>query len=477
MGVDLLREHLGTLAVQSRGKRLTRNVTPHPCIVAHAWSARKGHAKTDGGGVSGMRRIPISRIILCVHREGATAALKEEPRAKSPSRHDPRWTYPPPIKDLEAWTALNWDWFDPVHSHRILWPDRDYKPDLDILIAGCGTNQAAVYAFTNRAAKVVAVDISEPALDHQQSLKDKHGLDNLELHLLPIEKLPTLGLEFDLVVATAVLDRLADPLAGMKALAGCLRRDGVIVVTLDAKYGRIGADLLGSVFRDMGLREDNASVKLAKETISLLPKGHPLRNYLKIVDDLQSDAALVDAFLRGDRRTFTVDECIDLVTSAELAFQGWFHKMPYYAHDLFGGKKSKFYPFIDAMPEDKIWSVMERIQTSNTSHFFMACRPDRPKKHYRIDFSNVRSIDYVPQIQARCGVAGTEIFGPGWHLALAPDQAPFLRYIDGRRTIREIAECVARDDAPPEIGTGELGRLGRKLFQSLWRLDFVAMAL
>jgi len=45
MGVDLLREHLGTLAVQSRGKRLTRNLTPHPCIVAHAWSTRKGHVR------------------------------------------------------------------------------------------------------------------------------------------------------------------------------------------------------------------------------------------------------------------------------------------------------------------------------------------------------------------------------------------------------------------------------------------------
>jgi len=59
--------------------------------------------------------------------------------------------------------------------------DREYKADLDILIAGCGTNQAAVFAFMNPDAKVVAVDISQPSLDHQQYLKDKHGLFNLEL--------------------------------------------------------------------------------------------------------------------------------------------------------------------------------------------------------------------------------------------------------------------------------------------------------
>jgi len=49
MGVDLLREHLGTLAVQSGRKRLTRNVTPHPCIVAHGRSACKEQAKTRVG--------------------------------------------------------------------------------------------------------------------------------------------------------------------------------------------------------------------------------------------------------------------------------------------------------------------------------------------------------------------------------------------------------------------------------------------
>ena len=51
MGIDLLREHLGTLAVQSRRQRLTRNVTPHPCIVAHGRSACKDLSKlTEDGG-------------------------------------------------------------------------------------------------------------------------------------------------------------------------------------------------------------------------------------------------------------------------------------------------------------------------------------------------------------------------------------------------------------------------------------------
>ena len=43
------------------------------------------------------------------------------------------WRYPEPIQDLKAWTENNWEWFDPVHAHPILWPDREYKDNLDIL--------------------------------------------------------------------------------------------------------------------------------------------------------------------------------------------------------------------------------------------------------------------------------------------------------------------------------------------------------
>ena len=199
----------------------------------------------------------------------------------------------------------------------------EYKPDADILIAGCGTNQASVFAYTNPAAKVVAVDISQPSLDHQQYLKDKHGLFNLELNLLPIEEVSTLGLDFDLIVSTGVLHHMADPLAGMKALGGCLRQDGALAVMLYSRYGRLGVVLLVSVFRYMDVRHDDSSVKVVNDTFSVLAPEHPVQSYLRIARDLQSsDAALVDTFLHGRQRSYSIDECIDLVTSAGLAFQG-----------------------------------------------------------------------------------------------------------------------------------------------------------
>lgn len=235
--------------------------------------------------------------------------------------------------------------------------------------------------------------------------------------------------------------------------------------------------MLESVFRDMGLHQDDTSVQIVKETISVLSPDHPIHSYMKLARDLQSsDAALVDTFLHGRQRSYTVEACVDLVTSAGLVFQGWLLKAPYYPHDLFE-PPSGVYPALNGLPEAKLWSVMERVQTLNACHFFMACRPERPKESYTIDFSTVDSLDYVPLMRMRCGLSGAEIFRPDWSLSLNAAQLPFVQHVDGRRTIREIAERVAQSGASRRGGAVDIEKFSRRLFQSLWRLDFLAMAL
>jgi hypothetical protein len=249
-----------------------------------------------------------------------------------------------------------------------------------------------------------------------------------------------------------------------------------MAVMLYAKYGRLGVEMLESVFRDMELRQDDASVQVVKETLAVLAPEHPVQSYLRIARDLQSsDAGLVDTFLHGRQRSYTIDGCIDLVASAGLAFQGLLLKAPYYAHDMFTPSNA-FYRAVNELPEHKVWSVMERIQSVNSCHFFMACRSDRPKESYTIDFSSEDSLDYVPMMRMRCGLSGNELFRPDWTINLSTAQMPFLQHVDGRRTIREIAERVGQMESRRAPAT-ELEKFGRKLFQSLWRLDFLAMGL
>ena len=388
--------------------------------------------------------------------------MSSDPRSDVINRQYERWTYPEPITDIPTWLTSHWQWYDPTHAHPILWPDRGYRPDMDILIAGCGTNQAAVFAYNNPEARVVGVDISQASLDHQRFLKDKYGLANLELHLLPIEQLPTLGRQFDLVVSTGVLMVMADPLAGMTALAECVRPDGAVAIMVYAKYGRAGVTLLQSVFRELGLGQDEDSVRMVRLAMSSLGPDHPVRSYFKIANDLEYDAGLVDTFLIGRELTYSVDDCLELIEGAGLVFQTWLTNAPYYAHQYFE-PDNQFYAAVNALPDAKHWSVMDRFRATNGCHFFVACRPERPKESYAIDFASTAALEYVPVFRKRCGLEGDMVFRPDWRKTLAPSHAELLRYVDGSRSIRQIAEQAGHnlDEA-------------RRLFEGLWRLDFLA---
>ena len=399
-----------------------------------------------------------------------------DPRADVVAKQYEKWTYPEPIQNLETWLTNNWQWFDPSHAHRVLWPDRPYQPDMDILIAGCGTNQASVFAYTNRAAKVVAVDVSQASLDHNRYLKDKYSLKNLELHLLPIEDVPSLDKKFDLIVSTGVLHHMAEPKVGMKALADCLRPDGVAAIMLYARYGRTGVELMQAIFRELGLEQNEESLSMVKEATNSLSPSHPLQSYISIAPDLKFDAGMVDTFLHGRDRSYTVEDCLDLVDSAGLVFQDWFLKNSYYPPTL-TEPGNGFYAAVNQLEPQKIWAVMERIKTLNACHFFLACHPSRPEQKYRIDFTSSRALDYVPMLRLRCGIRGDEIYRPGWTVRLDPTHLAFAQHVDGDRSIREIAERVALSGVLANTDQAALEYTGLELFEDLWRTDFVGMDL
>ncbi|MGA0014425.1 MAG: class I SAM-dependent methyltransferase [Burkholderiaceae bacterium] len=384
-----------------------------------------------------------------------------------------RWVYPEPIQDLPAWLASNWQWFDPSHAHRLFWPDRDYRPNLDILIAGCGTNQAAVFAYTNPAARVVAIDVSAASLKHHHFLKEKYGLKNLELHRLPIEEVGSLGHDYDLMVSTGVLHHMADPDAGMRALAGCLRPEGVAAIMLYARYGRIGVEMLQGVFRDLQLAQDEPSLSVVKAGISALAQDHPLRSYLAVAPDLQFDAGLVDTFLHGRDRSYTVADCLDLVNGAGLVFQDWFLKSSYEPVVV---ASDPFLTAIAALPEQERWAAMERINHRNACHFFTACRPERASETYRVDITSNRWLDAVPMFRYRCGLVGETIKRPGWSVTLSPEQFAIMRHVDGQRSTREILamDTSASADASTRL---ERERFAESLFKMLVNRDFLTLAL
>ena len=56
-------------------------------------------------------------------------------------------------------------------------------------------------------------------------------------------------------------------------------------------------------------------------------------------------------------------------------------------------------------------------------------------------------------------------------------QLPFVQQVDGHRTIREIAASAAQSGGSQRGSLADVEKFARRLFQALWRLDFLAMAL
>lgn len=384
------------------------------------------------------------------------------------------WVYPEPIQDLPKWVETNWQWFDPSHSHRLLWPDREYRPGMHVLVAGCGTNQAAVLAYTNPTANVIAIDVSQASLDHHSSLKRAYGLKNLDVRRLAIEEVDALQQEFDLIISTGVLHHMANPQAGMNVLARCLRPDGVIAIMLYARYGRIGVEMMQGLFRDLDLNQDQASLGQVRQALAAIPQEHPLQAYLALAPDLAFDAGIVDTFLHGRDRSFTVEDCLELVTEAGLTFQNWLFQSPYEPPPT---DNNDFILNVAGLPNRSRWSVMERINSTNATHFFTACRTDRPETDYRIDFASPESVNYVPAWRYQCGLDVGEVVRPGWRVSLNPEQRELAAAIDGIRTIGMIISDVSDGVLYEKPKTLDNGLGDDSFFAWLWRRDFISVGL
>jgi len=400
--------------------------------------------------------------------------MSEAPVDDLASRQYDRWSYPLPITDLPGWLQKNWQWFDPSHAHRLFWPDRAYREGLRILVAGCGTSQAAVIAHTNPSAEVIAIDVSQTSLDHHRALSDRHGLSNLRLYRLAIEEVEQLAGHFDLIIATGVLHHLMDPLAGLLALARCLGNDGVIAVMLYARYGRLGVEMMQSVFRDIGFTQSQDSVEQVKHALQGLSPNHPLIPYLQIAPDLHYDAGIVDTFLHGRERSFSVGECFDLVESANLVFQDMFFHAPYSAAAMLD---NPFYARVEALPARHKWSLMERINTANGCHFFTACQRQRPRQNYHIDFASPDVFSYRPALRYRCQQEGTTLRSPNGSLDLEPAECRVIQQMDGTHTIAEIIAWATSSlrMAPPSAPDPTQAVIG--LMEHLWQLDFLQVSL
>ena len=384
-----------------------------------------------------------------------------------------RHPYPPPVDDLDDYRK-RWDDRQRRRADfHLFWPDQPYHEDLSVLVAGCGTSQAAKYALRWPRARVIGIDVSTTSIDKTEALKHKYRLDNLEVHQLPVERATELGQRFEHVVCTGVLHHMPDPDAGLRALRDVLAPNGAMQLMVYAPYGRAGVYLLQAYCRHLGVGSSPAEVQHLAASMRALPQDHPLVPLLRNAPDFRDEAALADALLNPQDRPYSVPQLFDFIGQAGLQFGRWVRQAAYLPQ-CGALASSPHQALLARLPPPAQYAAVELFRGTMVRHNAVAYRNDRPADAQPVGFDDERWLDYVPLrqpdticVQQRLPPGAAAVLINSAHtytdlyLPIDARQKQLFDAIDGERTIGEIA----RKHGDPDTS--------RALFEQLWWYDQV----
>jgi SAM-dependent methyltransferase len=385
--------------------------------------------------------------------------------------------YPAPLTSLDEYQELYRNPERRRANFHLMWPTRQFSGKQEILVAGCGTSQAARYALREPEARVTAIDISETSLRHTRDLQREYNLENLDLHRLPIERVQELGRSFDQIVCTGVLHHLQDPGFGLRALRDLLRPEGAMRLMVYARYGRAGIYMMQEYCRLLGVGDSDKDLRRLAAVLKLLPGDHAIAAALRRAKDFQQPEAMADALLHPRDRAYTVPELFDWLEQSGMSFGRWVEQAPYLPQCGMVAK-SAHAALISSLSPCVQYAAVELFRGTMVSHSFIAYRDDRAEESQPITFTDERWRDYVPiALPWTVCVRGRNIPGS---VAVMINRAHtctdlictvdgfeegLLDAIGANRTLAEILRSVDGDRSRDQRA--------RNFFERLWQYDQV----
>jgi len=389
-----------------------------------------------------------------------------------------RMPYPAPLTNLDAHLELLRDTERRRIRSLLLFPEGESENRQQILVAGCGTSQAARVALREPDSRVVAIDISEASLNHLRALQQKYRLDNLEIHQLSILDVSSLNLAFDQIICTGVLHHLPNPDEGLRCLRDVLRSSGALQIMVYATYGRAGIYMMQEYCRLLGINSLDQDLEDLSSTLKCLPDDHPLSPLLHKYRDFTQPHALADALLHPQDRAYTVPQLYEWLGHCDMTFGRWMEQAPYLPHcgDIADTPQAAR---LRELPEATQFAAVELFRGAIAQHNFVAYRSDRTKAAQPVQFSGEQWRRYIPVrlpwtkiVRERIPAGSAAVLLNPVHkhhdlfLPVDADEHFLFEQIDGRRTLGEI-ERACRN----RISSGDV----KHFFEKLWRYDQIVI--
>ncbi|MBD1152604.1 class I SAM-dependent methyltransferase [Pelagibacterales bacterium SAG-MED22] len=107
-----------------------------------------------------------------------------------------------------------------------------------VLEAGCGTGQLSI-ALSRYGRKIHSIDLSKGSLIEANNFIKKNEIKNVQVYRMNIFNLCFPKNYFDIIISNGVLHHTHNPKLAFNNLSECLKPNGIVVIGLYHKYGRI----------------------------------------------------------------------------------------------------------------------------------------------------------------------------------------------------------------------------------------------
>ena len=239
-----------------------------------------------------------------------------------------KYIYPKPCDDIEKEFSEKNRYLmpDPNYMWHKLWPEKPYSSKkLNILVAGCGSDQAAILAKCNPNHDFVGVDISKNSLAHQEKLINKHKIKNLDLYCKDFRLLKFQD-KFDYIICTGVIHHLDDPGSALNYLNKNLEKDGAIYLMVYGDKRSYAANELKKIFSKTNLQQNQESIDAVKNLLYKLDIKHPAKIFAQGLKDINYNAGVVDLFLHKKETFFSIKKLISLLLKNNLIIKNFINK-------------------------------------------------------------------------------------------------------------------------------------------------------
>jgi len=353
-----------------------------------------------------------------------------------------------------------------------------------VLIAGCGTGDAAIMLATQmareaRPAEIVALDRSAHALSIARARAEARALGNIRFVEGSLLDLAALGLGvFDYIDCCGVLHHLPDPDAALAGLVAVLAPGGGMGLMVYAPHGRTGVYMVQDALARLAPAGESPGerIDVARRVMRHLPPTAWLHGNRNFGDHFEGgDAGLYDLLLNPRDRAYDVTALFALLERAGLAVACLMEPARYDPALLLPDPRLR--KRIAALDLRAQAALAEDLAGNMATHVVYVTRAGAvPERMDPLDGAAVPVMREMPGVEVARQMTADHVLpvsfgGLEVRIALPPQARGILPLIDGERSVADMAAILAERG----LDAGRFAAVWQAMFTALERVNRVLL--